>query len=390
MPSAEKTKEDIERFLVSFQEALQFWSNSVKSQLSNKSNDKKTISTTNNTTTTDKASEEGLLASSKLETPVLELPKLAKLLNMHATKIGLVFKPPLDPSSHTARYTELENASKTMILLYSLLSQLINEKETYSSLFVGQCVEVCRGLTTNFISLSSEVAILMNNTIEETEDKEAEEQEQEQEQEGKDRLISIAKIWESCDSIQNLVKLGSAGILKGKLKGANQLVNDALEEFEEWVEDPTSGFNDDDDDDPFQLNRGFDEPTTKDNNTDDEDEDEVDEELLKFAKIWVQKVKLIKLLLTSLDKSIPANKYTTKFSSRVDLLNSYQSSISEVLDDVVGSIIYEQDLEAAIESSEKLKTVCSKIVTSVKELNNSDPKRCKWLDTWQVKFLESK
>ena len=56
------------------------------------------------------------LESTKIAKPLDEIPKLTNLISAHATKLGLVFKPPIENSTLKACWTEIDN-----IVQHSLL-----------------------------------------------------------------------------------------------------------------------------------------------------------------------------------------------------------------------------------------------------------------------------
>lgn len=61
--------------------------------------------------------------------PLDEVPKLSSLLSAHATKLGLVFKPPIATTTYTACQTEVDSLLKYAALLLSLLTQIQLEKK---------------------------------------------------------------------------------------------------------------------------------------------------------------------------------------------------------------------------------------------------------------------
>ncbi|GMF07905.1 unnamed protein product [Ambrosiozyma monospora] len=142
-----KTKEDVLQLLSSSREATKYWTEALPTPSTSKS---KTIV----------PSEEQLsnqIKAAKLENPLEELVKLMKLIHAHATKLGLVFKPPIASTSFNACYQELETTSKTIILLVSLVRQLLDEVKIYSRLFVGEITSQVKLLLSNFAGLTLEL-----------------------------------------------------------------------------------------------------------------------------------------------------------------------------------------------------------------------------------------
>ncbi|GMF82908.1 unnamed protein product [[Candida] boidinii] len=129
----------------------------------------------------------------------------------------------------------------------------------------------------------------------------------------------------------------------------------------------------------------------------DQDDEEIDEELKKvveYGKKWVYKIKLIKLLLSSLDKSIPSEKaskdkkHQNEYAKAIDSLDKSRMKLSEYTDDVVCTIIEDNDTSMADEFGDKLKKETDGIIKKVRTLNTNDEKKTKWLDNWSVKFKE--
>lgn len=63
---------------------------------------------------------------------------------------------------------------------------------------------------------------------------------------GKGSLASTGVVWEACDAVIKLSKLGIAGILIKKADQYRDLLKDALEEFQEWGEEESDGEDQDD------------------------------------------------------------------------------------------------------------------------------------------------
>lgn len=352
------TKVQLKELINASKEALSYWVGSF-------SNDRNITMKSSNK----------VIKSSAVGNPLEESTKLAKLIHAYVTKLGIVFRPPILDSTYNACYKELDIVLKTLILFVSLTKQISNESELYSKLLTTAILSQCISILEGYFGLISELDLILDyNEINDDESK---------------RLVSVGKIWESCDSLCELCKLGSSGLLKTKLKQTNYLIGDALEEYKEWIENPKSRLQDN----PFELDLEINDDDTlaslKQGKTDNEgDEAEIDSEILKFSENWTMKLSLIKLLISSLDKSIPNSKYTIKFSTGVDLLNEKILKLSEYIDDLVASVIYDEDLDVANKVAILLVEEANKIVEIVKKLNNNDEKKCRWLATWKTKFSE--
>lgn len=318
--------------------------------------------------------------------PIDEIPKLSSLINAHTTKVGLVFKPPIAKSSYNACKTEVDSLVKYAILLISLLYQIQKNREIYSKLFVNE-------LSYDGLSILEVCIMLLNNLIEVIDinvenENETEDNDEKPKKETNQRLASVGLIWDSCEKLTKSCKNGSSGILRIKLKQANKLVIDALDELKEWLENPIVGNGFDfDDDDIFGLSHNDDGKIKNEENL--SDEEQADEDVIAFGNVWSTKIQLIKLLISLLDKSIPTSKYNVKFSKGLDLLNETCLKINEYVDDLVACTVYDADIAGGEKASKLLNNQTNQILELVRKINNDDEKKCKWLDSWKHKYQEA-
>jgi hypothetical protein len=348
------------------------------------------------------SSIENTLKTSKVAKPLDEVPKLASLISAHATKLGLVFKPPIAQSTYKSCWNEIDSLVKYSILLISLLNQIKQESEQLSLIFVNELITDGLSIVESSIILINELNKLVDIQEEDEEGKEEQGKEQGRvkPRSSDQRLIGVGVVWESSESAIKTCKSGSSGVLRSKLKQTNKLVIDALKELQEWLENPIigGGFDFEEDDDIFGLSFDEDDKTLKnkklsengnEEEEDDDDEDQkADDEVIKYGEIWSTKIQLIKLLISLLDKSIPPSKYNVKYSKGLDLLNEKRLKVNEYVDDLVASIVYDSDVESAKNASAELTKEINQIVELVRKLNNDDQKRCKWLDSWKAKYQE--
>lgn len=319
--------------------------------------------------------------------PLSEVPKLSSLLTAHATKLGLVFKPPIKETTYKTCLTEIDSFAKYVVYLDSLLRQIQLQKSTLSCLFADM---ICsHGLAVIEVSrvLVSELQKLITEEEKEEVNEEVDENNVDQ------RLISVGIVWQACEDLTKTCKNGSSGVLRVKLKESNKLVVDALDELKEWLENPVVGGSFDiENGDIFGLNDDKVPSGLKEEDDDEEEEGEdeelADEEVINFGQKWSTKIQLIKLLISLLDKSIPTSKYNVKFSKSLDLLHEKTYKVNEHIDDIVASLVYDNDIENAQTASKSLDKEITEIVDLVRKLNNNDVKRCKWLDSWKLKYKE--
>lgn len=352
----EKTKEELKAHIAAVAENLEQIHSTVQSEI----------------TTGIKSA----LQASTISQPLDELPKLTSLINAHATKLGLIFKPTIAESTYKSCWSEIDSFLKYNAYLISLLNQIKEERSIMSEVFTNELLQ--QGL------LTLESSIVLVNELNKLVDEEKEEHDNTSSDQ---RLIGVGVVWESCETLSKTSKSGSSGVLRLKLKQTNKLVLDALDELKEWLENPTAGGGFDfDADDIFGLN---DSPKTEDQQvTEESDAEPVDDEVLQYGVVWSTKIQLVKLLISLLDKSIPASKYNTKFAKGLDVLNSTRLKINEFVDDLVACIVYDNDIEGAKAASKSLTKEINQVVEVVRKLNNDDEKKCKWLDSWKVKYEE--
>lgn len=297
--------------------------------------------------------------------PAVELGKVSTLIHSHVTKIGIVFKPVVLETTYSACSKELTTLLKTLSLLASLLRQFQIDQDKFSKLYVNE-------LTLQFKTLVQCTCALLEELVEVLDLSE--------ENESGQRLVDVGRIWECCDSFKQLGSNGSTGVLNAKITQSNMLIVDALEELEEWLENPHM----ETEDDPFAVSDLNDEPPIKDN----EAKVPLNHDLVEFGKKWAMKMKLVKLLMSTLNKSIPKPAITVTFGTTIDTLNQRRLQLNEYVDELVGSIVWDKDLESAQEAAQDLITCVNSVIQLVSKLNNNDDKKIKWLLTWKAKFLE--
>lgn len=306
------------------------------------------------------------LKSSNVENPPQELIKISKLLFAHATKLGIVFKPKV---STNAAYKQLKETSSVFLLLISLIGQFTPEK--YSLLFQTQLVESIKKLISSYILFLNEVEdIDFNKEIEESEKSDVK---------SEGRLVSVGMIWDNCKELENLVNGGKLALLNKRLKQSIGLIEDAIEEFGEWLEDPTIV----DDEDPFGIESDF----SGDDEDKDEEKPEIDPQALELAEIWNNKVKLIKLLISSLNKSLP-NDDKKITGPEADDFNKQQNGLVEQIDDLFSTFFMNGSLYELKQITKNLEKQCLAIIEFVKKLSEGDEKKTRWLTAWQDKFIQ--
>ncbi len=354
------TKKELFDTISSFDEALKYWSVLLSD--------------------TAKFDEQVKIDSSSttdLKDPLNEIAKVASLIRAHTTKVGLVFKPPVHPN---AANSTLNDVSKTLLLLVSLFNQIDEDK--FSSALKTELKQYIIELLSTYSNLLKEAKTLDyvdDNTLKaETTSKKSTKIQPEELDQVDIRLVSVAKIWRCCDKIESIEKLGISGIAKKSVLNYNELIDDALSELSEWVEDPTCS------DDPFEL--AF---------TDDL-EDEADEDkkianednvkiLLPHATNWTKKLKLLKILFSSINK----RRIQQCSGTQINFILSQMDSLSASVDDFVATILTHSiaELEDAEKSVFKIADNLVVYVT-VDMTTKQEDGYTKWYNTWKEKFPE--
>ncbi|CCH43420.1 Cyclin-D1-binding protein 1 [Wickerhamomyces ciferrii] len=339
-------EEDLRKLITSFRESLELY---LKALSSKESIDK--------------------IESSNVEDPSKEIIKISDLLFAHATKLGIVFKPKV---SFNAAYKQLSETSSLFLFLLSLIPQIDPNK--YSLIFTNELIDQIKKIISSQINFLNEVDVLDFNTpLEETEFGEKTE----------GRLLSVGVIWDNCKALKSLIQGGKLKLLENRLKGSIGLVDDAIEEFTEWLENPSII----DDEDPFGLGDDF---------TDEEDEDEetnkevlkdIDPQIIEFGEVWNTKIKMIRLLISSLNKSLPSNDELIT-GKEADEFNKQQNGLIEQIDDLFSTIYINGSLFEIKKIGKNIEKQCLEIIKFVENLNKNDEKKTKWLNIWKEKFLQ--
>lgn len=334
------SEQDLKGLIVSFREGLQLYQTTLSSP-----------------------SAISKIKSSNVDIPEQEIIKISKLLFAHATKLGIVFKPKV---STNAAYKQLKETSSVFLPLISLIGQL--KPEVYSSIFQSQVVENIKKIISSHILFLNEVEMMDFSKEFDKNDTKTE-----------GRLVSVGMIWDNCKALEDLMKGGKLGLLNKKLNLSIGLIDDAITEFAEWVEDPTVV----DDEDPFGLEGEF----SDDEEKEEKDVPEIDSQTLEFAQKWNGKVKLVKLLLSSLFKSLPSDNSQIN-GEETDEFNRQQNGLIEQVDELLSTFFTNGSLFELKLISRKIEKQCFDIIEFVKSLNKGDEKKTKWLNVWGDKFIQ--
>ncbi|EGW33777.1 uncharacterized protein SPAPADRAFT_59136 [Spathaspora passalidarum NRRL Y-27907] len=343
-----KTREDLTSLIDSFEEATQYWISTIS----------------------DPASISKIQAA-QVPDPINELLKSIKLLKAHTTKTGIIFKPENLKKELDTAFNTLSKLSETLILTISIISQL--DVSSISKLFHNEIINQVKQLLESNHMFSKELKLIFEDI-----DNDVEKELKKDEMDG--RLLAVAKIWSNCDSLVKLIENGSLSLLTDKIKQSILLLEDGFEDFEEWAENPEEI-----DDDPFGFSDDEDEENSEEPPADNEDEEEsveVDrEELITYAKKWLKKIELIKLLIASFKKSLPK---TTPGES-IDTIYAMQTRLVSLVDKFIVDLMLDRTIDKEIESyTTSLNKESIKLAHIARDLHKD--KKASWYQTWETKY----
>lgn len=354
-----KDRSDLKKLIQSFKEALQYWLVCLESS---------------NTSLSE-------IKAAEVTNPLEELDKLAKLIRAHTTKVGIVFKPETLMKSTDAAFNTLQKLSESLVLMISIISQL--KSKIISDMFYKEILNSVRLLIESNSHFVDELSTMELNNSEGSKTQ-APASHSENEIDG--RLVSVGKIWSNCDALSKLVKDGELGVLSKKIKQSIILIEDGLDEFEEWAENPDD-FDMDDDPFGFSDDESEEEEVPPTNETSDKvnGNKEGKENLIEFSQLWLSKIKLIKLLLTSVTRSLPS-------VTSGDIINNIydvQRLLVNKIDTLVVDLMMSKEVdEESVLNSEDITKMCYKLIKIVKDVNKSNENKIKWCVAWDSKFKE--
>lgn len=326
------------------------------------------------------SSQEVTAQKASVQKPLEEIEKLAKLIRAHATKMGIVFQPENIRRADSA-YKAVEQYSGSAVLLVSVVAQLDARDLSvmYQQEIVGEVVSLLLAtdaFARELLALVAESEAEYEKNEDKSEAKQTDNGTSDDASGIDQRLVSVGRIWDLCDGIVSLVKSGKLGLLNRRIKQSITLVDDGLDEFTEWAKDP-SGFEMED---PFGFSDSEDElevPSAPKTETDDS------AELVLFATLWLERFKLIKLLLSSLVRSLPS----VVTGTTVDTVYTTQKDIVALVDKLIVDLMLEGYLgDECHEYAEEITKKCLKLVRAVRAANKGSDNKVRWCDAWEKKF----
>ncbi|KAK9484596.1 hypothetical protein V1527DRAFT_469367 [Lipomyces starkeyi] len=181
-------------------------------------------------------------------------------------------------------------------------------------------------------------------------------------------------------------------ILANDVRLHKNMITDAKNELNEFIEDPNVASNSDawgligsEGEDEEEHNSGVDEENTR--------------HLLDLAKLWVNKVNMASILLTSLLKRRfvlqfyeqlvqveSSNSPDTKFATFANRVTDSMKTLSAEIDEFAGGLLDGDDIDDLEEHSSKIKETTVAIATLGSEILQDD--YSKWFAMFKDKFLE--
>lgn len=348
----------LQAIIKAFQDALEFWSiNCSDRDLSN-------------------------IPPAKTDDPLGEVVKILKLIRAHTTKVGIIFEPSKLRGQAEAAEKTVTDMSKSYVLYMSALAEISPAK--VSELFYSEILDSSQSLLDSTIAFCKELAVLEEES---TPSQKSDDETSALETSNNQRLVSVGKLWTNCDDLVKLVETGNLKFLERKTRMHLTLIEDGLDEFSEWAENPEEV----DDEDPFGLDEDY--SDTEDNvpsleedyNDNDEDNAEKRAQLISYSKHWLQKFKLVKLLFFSINKSLP----TITAGPDIDEIYRLEALICKEVDLLIVELMLNQIIDDEVhEHSKAIDKSCFAILGIIKRANKSNDAKTKWCGSWLVKYNE--
>ncbi|AET38613.1 uncharacterized protein Ecym_3105 [Eremothecium cymbalariae DBVPG len=297
----------------------------------------------------------------KDSTPLIELGKLAKLLKAQITKAAILSQKSRIAGNETVLTKQLHELEQSLFYLLSLFPKF-HLSGDYASYLLKQLDETVLALVQCMQQIYVEI------------------------KEGNENLLSVGKLWSLCDELLSISEEGNLGLLKKHISSSTKLVNDTILEIHDWLEDPIL-----EQDDPF----GLDGSSGEDNDGADTDRNVCEvasKEMVEFVQKLERKLKLIKLLLGSFNKSVEVEKSHSRAAVEIfDKLNTMHHDIVPQIDEFVSSIFmlgadFDPEDGDIIEELNKLNTSMKQLCKLVRKLNFKNPMKNKWLENWEAQW----
>ncbi|ODV59560.1 uncharacterized protein ASCRUDRAFT_76944 [Ascoidea rubescens DSM 1968] len=302
-----------------------------------------------------------------LDTPE-PLVQALKLLRISTVKVAILFKLPFNQDDNLlpalkeiTALSELANAN-----VLPLVSQIYFEPHNYSHLALSRLftAKILSGLFALFSSISRLMDEFLSilSLIDQHPQKNSQNQNL-----SNNRLISSANVLNNIDSLIKTLEDGETILFSLTLSSSLNMINDAIDDYDEWTQNPQQL------DDPFGLQSNI-----------HVDHKNLNQLVELSAKIYIPKVKLIKLLLSLSIKKLLS---TPLFKQISDDLFFKINQLNLLIDDLVSSILMNNDILYI--QNNPMKQIDSTIILLIDDLKKTykdDPNKLKWFDNWLSKY----
>lgn len=345
--------QELTALLASYREALVFWTHSL--------------------------SGAATVAAANVADPVAELAKLARLIKAHTTKVGIIFRPENLAKDTAPAVATLKQLLEAVVLVVTVVTQL--DAAVVSRLLVDDVVAHIGVLLAANVAFVDELTALAGASDAPEPTKPLADDEVDA------RLVSVGKIWANCDALAALADGGSLGLLAGKITDNVLLIDDGFDEFVEWAQNPEQY---DIDDDPF----GFSDDESDKDDTEPPAEptteataaspSQQDVELAAFAQKWVGQIELVRLLLASFKKSLPA----TTAGATIDAVYTTQARLVALVDKFIVDLMLDHTVDDEItQYTKEMEREAKKLCRAATTAHRANDKKVKWYEAWETKFL---
>ncbi|AAS54776.1 AGR286Cp [Eremothecium gossypii ATCC 10895] len=295
-------------------------------------------------------------------TPLLELAKLAKLIRAQTTKVGILSQPARREGNESTCGKELRALEESLFYLLSLLPSF-HKSGHYTSYLNKQLDEEILALLRSLEKFYDEI------------------------REKEENLVSVGKIWASCDELLALAEQGNLGLLNERLSASAKLVQDTILELHDWLAEPTL-----EEQDPFGLEDSFEETSDAESTATNAENKAPSPQMIEYVQTLERRVKLVKLLLKSFQKSVKVeNPHTKAAADSLEKVYKVHHAVVEQIDELVSSVFmlgadFDPQDEDLLEGVKTLHSTMESMCKLVKKLNNNDPKKNAWVESWEAQW----
>ncbi|KAJ5280637.1 hypothetical protein N7478_006009 [Penicillium angulare] len=306
-------------------------------------------------------------------------------LKAQVTKLSLLAIS--TPFTHSAIVNVLRACNDSVLPSLLTATLLVNPAE-YTTAFHTEVLVLSKGILTEFATLVKCVKAISENK-DQTKKQNPGKKEAELPKTEKDSITSATgRVWDACDALTHIATNGVVGFITHRVEQWRDLVQDAVDELENW--DP-----EEDDDDFFDDILGDDAGEKSDGAESDKDSDKDTEALAEHKKSSLRFLKPIlqvyPAIIKNRFKTIQDEAFTASGDvARLEKLLLHLKSIPDQVDEAAGAL-YEDDIDLSVKFLLKTQKKASQAVESAKlPLDSNDAKSdgttgdkfSVWSSTW--------